>query len=321
MSSPRDSIVRSAAESVDSVPLSPETREPMLPDQAELGSSGLPWFEEQSYNLRLADIPLIKEKGGMLDKFEIVLPCPDERAHRPPPGFHSLNQLEMGIRFSIPRFITTLLQYLQVSPSQLAPNSYIFLMSLAVLISYFDIPLTPYILIQLIQVKRLGPRKFYLSHKGDLGFIGENPSSHKGWMSRFFYVRRIGRKRNPWRCDMTWRDNVYTLSPSTSDRAPDLTTFLTTMSDMCYNSPELVKEDLLCHFGFNRKGVPLVGDLGIAASSLRRVILTESDNYLTYLFFAADRMVKVLGIDLTLYLCAMTSIRSITSTRGCNQIE
>ncbi|KZV44594.1 hypothetical protein F511_30298 [Dorcoceras hygrometricum] len=33
------------------------------------------------------------------------------------------------------------------------------------------------------------------------------------------------------------------------------------MSTKCFNAPELVKEDLLCYFGFSRKRVELVGDL------------------------------------------------------------
>ncbi|KZV24487.1 hypothetical protein F511_29338 [Dorcoceras hygrometricum] len=111
--------------------------------------------------------------------------------------------------------------------------------------------------IYLIKVKSLGSRKFYLSHKGDLRFIGGNPSSHKGWVSRFFYVKWVGRKRNPWRCDISWRDNVYTLTPST----PDLTTFFAALCEKCYSAPELVKEDLLCHLGFSRKEVQLVKDL------------------------------------------------------------
>ncbi|KZV20635.1 hypothetical protein F511_22049 [Dorcoceras hygrometricum] len=91
--------------------------------------------------------------------------------------------------------------------SQLAPNSYSFLLALAVFLSYHEIPLIPYVLMQLVQIKRLGSGKFYISHKGDHTFIKGNPSSHKGWMSRFFYVKRDG-KRNPWKCDMSWRDNV-----------------------------------------------------------------------------------------------------------------
>ncbi|KZV55940.1 Chromatin remodeling complex subunit-like protein isoform 1 [Dorcoceras hygrometricum] len=85
-----------------------------------------------------------------------------------------------------------------------------------------------------IAAQKLGPEKFYLSHKGDHRFIGGNPSSHKRWMSRFFYVWRVERKRNPWR----------------------------SMREKCYNALELVKEDLLCHFRFSRKGIELVGDLG-----------------------------------------------------------
>ncbi|KZV48854.1 chloroplast envelope membrane protein [Dorcoceras hygrometricum] len=92
-------------------------------------------------------------------------------------------------------------------------------------------------------------------------FIEGNLSSHKGWMSRFFYVRWVERKRNSWGCEMSWRDNVYTLTPSTPERSPNLISFLEVMREKCYNAPELVKEDLLCHCGFSRKGVELIGDL------------------------------------------------------------
>ncbi|KZV42704.1 hypothetical protein F511_26809 [Dorcoceras hygrometricum] len=38
-----------------------------------------------------------------MGKFEVVLPHPDERAHRPPPGFHTfyMNQIEMGLRDTV----------------------------------------------------------------------------------------------------------------------------------------------------------------------------------------------------------------------------
>ncbi|KZV26739.1 hypothetical protein F511_20908 [Dorcoceras hygrometricum] len=67
MSSPSTTPVSSTAASIDSVPVSPETKEPWLPDQAELGSSQPPWYEEKSSNLRSSDISFIKEKGGMSD--------------------------------------------------------------------------------------------------------------------------------------------------------------------------------------------------------------------------------------------------------------
>ncbi|KZV58084.1 hypothetical protein F511_31825 [Dorcoceras hygrometricum] len=80
-------------------------------------------------------------------------------------------------------------------------------------------------------------------------------------MSRFFFVRRVEKKRNPWKCDMHWRDNVFTLSPRTPDRVPNLAPFLESMHDKSYNVPELTKEDLLCFFKFSGKGVEFVGDL------------------------------------------------------------
>ncbi|KZV36757.1 hypothetical protein F511_38054 [Dorcoceras hygrometricum] len=110
------------------------------------------------------------------------------------------------------------------------------------------------------EIKRLGPEKFYISHKGDHTFIKGNPSSHKGWMSMFFYIK-CDSMRDPWRCEMHWRDNVFTHSPRTPDRTPSLTPFLEAMRGKSYNSPELIKEDLLCFFKFSRKGVELVGDL------------------------------------------------------------
>ncbi|KZV52184.1 hypothetical protein F511_07139 [Dorcoceras hygrometricum] len=215
MPSSTESPVRSVVNAIDSNPESPEVKGPWLPDQAELGSKNAPWYEEKSSNLRSSDISFIKEKGGMFDNFEVVIPGPEERAHLPPRDFHTfyINQLEMGLRFPLPRFIASLCQHMKISPSQLAPNSYSFLLALGVLLRYHNLPLVPYVLMQLVQVKRLGLRKFYLSHKGDHTFIKGNPSSQKGWMSRFFFVKWVGKKRDPWKCEMHWRDNMYTLTP------------------------------------------------------------------------------------------------------------
>ncbi|KZT76350.1 hypothetical protein F511_46626, partial [Dorcoceras hygrometricum] len=124
-----------------------------------------------------------------------------------------INQLEMGLRFPLPRFIAALCQHIKISPSQLAPNSYSFLLALGVLLRYHNLPLVPYVLMQLIQVKRLGPGKFYLSRNEDHAFIKGNPCSHKGWMSRLFFVKWVGKKRDPWKCEMSWRDNMYILTP------------------------------------------------------------------------------------------------------------
>ncbi|KZV28502.1 hypothetical protein F511_15582 [Dorcoceras hygrometricum] len=244
MSSSTESPVRSVVNAIDSNPESPKVVGHLL-HQGE---------------------------GGMFDNFEVVIPSPEERAHLPPRDFHTfyINQLEMGLRFPLPSFIAVLCQHIKISPSQLAPNSYSFLLALGVLFRYHNLPLVPYVLMQLVQVKRLGPGKFYLSYKEDHAFIKGNPSSHKGWMSRFFFVKRVGKKRDSWKCEMYWRDKMYTLTPRTPDRSPNLASFLDAMRDNSYNAPELIQEYLLYFFGFSRRGVDLVGDLGIAVPCLSR---------------------------------------------------
>ncbi|KZV19664.1 hypothetical protein F511_30832 [Dorcoceras hygrometricum] len=156
MSSPSTSRVSSAAESIDSSSPVCQVGEPWIPRSEELPNS--PWYEEKSSTLKLSDIDIIKEKGGTMGKFEVVIPQPDERTHRPPPGFHTfyMNQIEMGLRFPIPRFIAVFCRHIQLSPSQLASNSYSFLLALAVLLSYHDIPLIPYVLMQLVQAVAWG---------------------------------------------------------------------------------------------------------------------------------------------------------------------
>ncbi|KZV46686.1 TMV resistance protein N-like [Dorcoceras hygrometricum] len=49
--------------------------------------------------------------------------------------------------------------------------------------------------------------------------------------------------------------------PSSPERSPNLTSFLDAMREKSYNAPELIQEDLLCVFGFSKRGVELVGDL------------------------------------------------------------
>ncbi|KZV39152.1 hypothetical protein F511_12297 [Dorcoceras hygrometricum] len=186
MSSSTASPVRRVLNIVDSSPESPKVKGPWLPDQAELGSKNAPWYEEKSSNLRSSNISFIKEKGGMFDNFEVVIPGPEDRAHLPLKG---------------------------------------------------------------------------------------NPSSHKGWMSRFFFVRWVDRKRDPWKCDMSWRDNIFTLTPRTPERSPNLTSFLDAMREKSYNAPELIQEDLL----YERMGKEemlrlmeeeaVAGSLGAAAPS------------------------------------------------------
>ncbi|KZV56111.1 hypothetical protein F511_16711 [Dorcoceras hygrometricum] len=50
-----------------------------------------------------------------------------------------------------------------------------------ILLKFYGVPISTYTLMKLIQIKRLGHGQFYISNKKEIGFIGGNPSSHKGW--------------------------------------------------------------------------------------------------------------------------------------------
>ncbi|KZV18161.1 hypothetical protein F511_19112 [Dorcoceras hygrometricum] len=136
-------------------------------------------------------------------------------------------------------------------------------------------------------------------------FIKGNPSSHKGWMSRFFFVKRVGKKRDPWKCEMHWRDSMYTLTSRTPDRSPNLASFLDAMRDKSYNAPELIQEDLLCFFGFSRRGVELVGDLDERMGKTEMLKLVE------------DEAATVA----TRYICHMAPDRDIDLLRGADNSE
>ncbi|KZV47112.1 hypothetical protein F511_21068 [Dorcoceras hygrometricum] len=199
-------------------------------DEARLAAQGCTWYEIKASTLRESDISFVKDKAGISER---------------------------GLRFPIPKFITSLCDHLEFSPSQLNPNSFRSLLSLGILLKFFRIPISTYTLMRLIQIKRLGPGKFYISNK----CLSGNPSSHKGWMSRYFFIKCISSRENSWGCNMSWRDNADTLLPPAPEQAPDLTHFLE-VREKCFNAHELIEENLLCYFRISWKKVQLVGDLG-----------------------------------------------------------
>ncbi|KZV56016.1 sphingosine-1-phosphate lyase [Dorcoceras hygrometricum] len=122
-------------------------------------------------------------------------------------------------------------------------------------------PLSLHLIYDLSQVRQRHVQKLFIRLKSELGFIKENPSSHKGWMSRYFFLRRNAWEGVAWHYNMSWSEKPTKRTPPLPVQEYDLTNFLNTMSVKCFNAQELVQEDLLYHFGFSRKGVEVEGDL------------------------------------------------------------
>lgn len=223
---------------------------------------GLKWYEIAGSYIDHNKADLIRERSGMPVGFELAMPSAEDRAHAPPEGYHTfyLDQIDMGLRFPVPQTIQQFCSCYGISPSQLLPNSYAILLSLGVLIKYFGLKIRIGLLGRLVHVKKVGPGRFYVNLRPEYHFLGGHPSSHKGWPNRYFFVQApIDR---PWTCDMSWVDSLPRRAPPKYEFSQRETNFLATLSALCYRTTNLVKDDVLCHFGFCKKGVLIEGDLG-----------------------------------------------------------
>ncbi|KZV24694.1 hypothetical protein F511_11273 [Dorcoceras hygrometricum] len=232
-------------------------------EEATLLAEGRPWYEIKASLLQESDKAFIKDFSGMSDQYDILIPLSEDRAHLSPEGYHTfyINQLEMGLRFPVPRFIQSLCDHLSVSPSQLTPNSYSSLLGLGILLKYYQAPLSLHLIYNMTQIRQQDVGKFFIRLKPEYGFIKGNPSSHKGWMSRYFFVRRNVREGIVWYCDMSWAEKPTkrVLPPPIQEYNP--IPFIKDACTKCFNARDLIREDLLCHFGFSRKEVAVEGDL------------------------------------------------------------
>ncbi|KZV18393.1 protein UPSTREAM OF FLC-like [Dorcoceras hygrometricum] len=68
-------------------------------------------------------------------------------------------------------------------------------------------------------------------------------------------------ERIAWYCDMSWAEKPTkrVLPPPAQEYNP--IPFIKDACTKCFNARDLIREDLLCHFGFSRKGVAVEGDL------------------------------------------------------------
>ncbi|KZV56636.1 hypothetical protein F511_11127, partial [Dorcoceras hygrometricum] len=136
----------------------------------------------------------------------------------------------------------------------LTPNSYSSLLALGVLLKFYQASLSLPLICKLTQIRQQDVGKFFIRLKPEFGFIKGNPSSHKGWMSRYFFLRRNVWEGIAWYCDMSWSEKPTRriLPPPAQEYDP--TPFLKAAFAKCFNARDLVRDDLLCHFGFSRKG-------------------------------------------------------------------
>ncbi|KZV20027.1 hypothetical protein F511_15270 [Dorcoceras hygrometricum] len=168
------------------------------------------------------------------------------------------------------------------------------LSGLGILLKYYQAPLSLHLIYNMTQIRQQDVGKFFIRLKPEYGFIKGNPSSHKGWMSRYFFVRRNVREGIAWYCDMSWAEKPTkrVLPPPVQEYNP--IPFIKDACTKCFNARDLIREDLLCHFGFSQKGVAVEGDLCIVFTSFSVLLpfLLSSISLTLCSFCTAERIMK-----------------------------
>ena len=132
--------------------------------------------------------------GGLRERYSIPedhllsAPEPGQRAYDPvPKGFAlSLDALEAGLRFPLHPLIVSCLSLWRISPSQMAPNSWRYLVAFLGECHCANITPTLNLFLSCYRLSK-GSGGYFLSAR--TGFrVGGAPSSNKGWKGRFFYI-------------------------------------------------------------------------------------------------------------------------------------
>lgn len=223
-----------------------------------------PWHRQKISSFTRNNIAELKAKMGLPEQYSIVAPGLTDVASSPPEGCHTffVDQVDMGLRLPLPSFIADLCHHFRISPSQLAPNSYSLLLSVAIVLKFLGFPVSITSLLGIVKINRKTKSKFYFSTVGVKEFVTGYPSSHKGWMSKFFFVRHLSEEENAWPCDMSWSESADPRSPPPPEGHRIREQLIERLGDIQFMIPELIKEDLLCYFGFSPRKVLLEEDLG-----------------------------------------------------------
>ncbi|THU54355.1 hypothetical protein C4D60_Mb10t24220 [Musa balbisiana] len=130
----------------------------------------------------------IRDRYSIPSEYELHVPRSGQRAYDSfPSGFGlTLDALKAGLRFPLHLVIEACLSWWQISPSQMAPNSWRYMV--AFLGECWGVAITPTrsLFLSCFRLSK-GLGSYFLSpHEGFR--VSEAPSNKKGWKSRYFFV-------------------------------------------------------------------------------------------------------------------------------------
>lgn len=103
------------------------------------------WFESAVSSFDKESRSAVRIRYEIPCQYKIKVPKSHRRPHLPAPGFQTFfhDQLEGGLRFSIPEFFTRIAAYFGVPVNQFAPNSFRLMSCVFLVFKVYDIPLNP----------------------------------------------------------------------------------------------------------------------------------------------------------------------------------
>ncbi|XP_065004127.1 uncharacterized protein LOC135636366 [Musa acuminata AAA Group] len=166
-----------------------ESMPPSSPDEeAARALEALMWPHDLDSVVSGSSLEKLRERYYIPEEFVLVAPDPGQRSYDPVPRGFALTQdaLEAGLRLPLHPLIVSCLSLWRISPSQVTPNSWRYLVAFLGECYYANITPTRNLFLSCFRLLK-GPGGYFVSAR--TGFrVGGAPSSNKGWKGRFFYV-------------------------------------------------------------------------------------------------------------------------------------
>ncbi|THU62254.1 hypothetical protein C4D60_Mb01t03200 [Musa balbisiana] len=164
----------------------------------------LMWPHDLDSTVSESSLGYLRGRYGILEEFVSIAPEPGQRAYDPiPKGFAlTLDALEARIHLPLHPVISSYISWWHIFLSQMAPNSWRYLVAFLGECDYSNITPTGSFFLSCFRLTK-GSGGYYLSARP--GFrVSKAPSSNKGWKKHFFYVCRS----EGWSFGLRWATRV-----------------------------------------------------------------------------------------------------------------
>ncbi|CAL9075516.1 unnamed protein product [Musa acuminata var. zebrina] len=146
------------------------------------------WPHDLDSNVSESSLGCLRGRYGIPEEFSLIVPEPGQQAYDPiPRGFAlTLDAFEAGLRLPLHPVISSCVLWWRISPSQMAPNSWRYLVAFLGECHYADINPSRSLFLSCFRLSK-GSGGYYLSARPGFRDSGA-PSNNKGRKERFFYV-------------------------------------------------------------------------------------------------------------------------------------